>query len=111
MNGLSRIDYYGENCKKILTKYLETNIDSCDVRLIGSDGVVIRSYAMILSACSVYFDNVLKNLANIEKNLVMLLPSYDSKEIQAVLDFIYYGTMPQIDQVRIFIYKMLLNAQ
>lgn len=105
MNGIGLIDYYGENCKKILSKYLETNIGSCDVSLIGSDGVLINSYAMILSACSVYLNNVLKNVVINDKNLVILLPSYSSKEIQVILDFIYYGSIPNIDQVSIISLK------
>lgn len=104
MNNPNEVDYYyGEGCKKILKKYLETNKNSCDVSLIGSDEVTIKSHTIILSACSVYFDNVLKKFANDKKNLVILLPSYNSKEIQAILDFIYYGTMLQIDQVCVYL--------
>lgn len=97
-NGVN-LDLYGENCKKIVLKYLET---PKDVSLMGCDGKVMKTHAIVLSACSPYFDKALLNVPpNHDGKLILLLPSHKTVELQAVLNFIYHGTLSG-DQVCIY---------
>lgn len=92
---------FAENCKKILEKFLEQNTNQQDITLMGHDGVPILSHKMILSACSPCLEKVIQNFENNnqEKDLVIVLPSYNSKEISSVIDFIHHGIVPSHTQV------------
>lgn len=94
----ANLDVFGENCKKVLRKYRE--ITPFDVSLMGSDGNIVQSHGIILSACSPYFNKAITNLRKSnERNCVLLLPSYKTTEIQAVLNFICNGSLSGVDPV------------
>lgn len=94
------LDFFAENCKRILKKYLEVNKDTYDVSLFGSDGGFIRSNTILLQACSPYFEKVLENMTKSE--IRILLPMYETKELKAVVNFIHHGTLPIIDKVKFY---------
>lgn len=92
-------DFYAENCKKIVQKYLEDHKTKYDVTILGSDEKVFRAHTLVLSACSPYFNKSFEKVPDDEKMMLLLLPSYNQVEIRAVLEFIYKGTLTGIDQV------------
>lgn len=92
--------FYLNNCGNIFKKFLETNIGSSDVALMGDDGTYVKCHRFVLSACSPFFDRAFKNYTkptdcsnsdNIE--LVFLLATYKSKNVRRMVDYIYYGKL------------------
>lgn len=96
--------FYLNNCRKIFNKFLESNIGFSDVTLMCNDGTCIKCHRFVLGACSPFFEKAFENYAQqkgsseVEKiELVILLASYESKNVQKMVDYIYYGRLPEPD--------------
>lgn len=90
--------FYLNNCRKIVNKFLQLNIGVCDVTLMGDDGTSIKCHRFVLSACSPFFEKALEKYAQSENGsdkteLVILLATYKSQNVQRMVDYIYYGKL------------------
>lgn len=93
--------FYLNNCRKIFDKYLELNVDLFDVTLMGDDGTCVKCHRFVLSACSPFFERAFENCkrprdgSDVDKTeFVMLLASYKSENVRRMVDYIYYGKLP-----------------
>ncbi|XP_037044067.1 double-stranded RNA-specific editase Adar-like [Bradysia coprophila] len=91
--------FYVNNCRNIFNKLLEMSSTS-DVTLIGDDGASVKCHRFVLSACSPFFDRIFMNLnkanssSDVNKTeLVLLLATYKSMNVQRMVDYIYYGKL------------------
>lgn len=91
--------FYLNNCRRIVEKFTKMT-SSCDVTLMGEDGTCVKCHQFVLSACSPFFDRTFINLnkakqsSDVEKTeLVILLATYKSKNVQRMVDYIYYGKL------------------
>lgn len=73
-------------------KNLRNREDFSDVTLVGDDFKQIAAHKIILSSCSEYFNNILKNFA-LQKHPILCLDGMSSEDIEKVMDYIYYGEM------------------
>lgn len=104
MEATTRCDqFYLSNCRRIFHKFLEKNIELCDVSLIGDDGTYIKCHRFVLAACSPVFERVFENYTKQtgcgdvqKKDLVILLAAYKSQNVQNMVDYIYYGQLPEL---------------
>ena len=71
---------------------LRNEEDFSDVTLVGDDFKQIASHKIILSSCSVYFDNILKNVAK-QKHPILCLEGMSFQDIEKVMDYIYNGEL------------------
>lgn len=99
-NSLLLERFYLNNCRKIFNKFLETNISLCDVTLMGDDGTCVKCHRFVLSACSPFFERAFKHYTEPadstdadKTELVFLLATYKSKNVQRMVDYIYYGQL------------------
>lgn len=65
---------------------------------MGDDGTCVKCHRFVLSACSPFFERAFENYTkpkytSDQTELVILLASYKSKNIQRMVDFIYYGKL------------------
>ena len=60
-----------------------------DVTLVGDDFKPIAAHRVILSSCSIYFNNILKNIAN-DKKPTLCLEGMSFEDIEKVMDYIYH---------------------
>ena len=76
---------------------LRKDSDFADVRLACEDLQDISCHKVILSSCSPVFTGIFKNLKN--PNPVVFLKGIESKFLELILDFIYFGEVkvPQDD--------------
>ena len=68
---------------------LRTEEDFYDVTLVSDDQHQVSAHRVVLSACSPYFKNILKQ--NRHSNPLLCLDGVTSSELQFVLDYIYQG--------------------
>merc|ERR1712150_6294 len=68
---------------------LRTEDDFYDVTLVSDDQLQVSAHRVVLSACSPYFKNILKQ--NRHSNPLLCLDGVTSAELQFVLDYIYQG--------------------
>ena len=71
---------------------LRNKEDFCDVTLVGDDFKQIAAHRIILSSCSTYFNNILKNIAN-NKHPTLCLEGMSFEDIEKVMDYIYNGEL------------------
>lgn len=92
--------FYLNNCRKIFSKFLDVNIGIRDVVLMGDDGTRIKCHRFVLSACSPFFERAFDaftkatdrtNVGGTE--LVLLLATYKSQNVQRMVDYIYHGQL------------------
>ena len=67
-----------------------------DIQLVGEDQIQVSAHRLVLSACSPYFRNILRQ--NKHSNLTLCLEGVDSRHLNSLLDYIYHGEV-QIHQV------------
>ena len=60
--------------------------------LVGDDFKQIAAHKIILSSCSAYFNNILKNVAN-QKHPILCLEGMSFQDIEKVMDYIYNGEL------------------
>ena len=70
-------------------KVLREQKDFFDVTLVSDDEVQMASHKLILSACSSFFQSILKN--NPHPNPLIYLHGIDSLNLGYILDYIYNG--------------------
>ena len=70
-------------------KVLREQKDFFDVTLVSDDEVQMASHKLILSACSSFFQSILKN--NPHPNPIIYLHGIDSLNLGYILDYIYNG--------------------
>ena len=68
---------------------LRNDTDLSDVTLISDDQEAIPAHKVVLSTCSDFFKKVFHK--NIHNNLVLYLSDMKSKEVNQILDYIYFG--------------------
>ena len=68
---------------------LRSEEDFFDVTLVSEDQKQVSAHKVVLSACSQYFSNVLRQ--NRHSNPLLCLDGVSSTELQFVLDYIYHG--------------------
>ena len=66
--------------------------DYCDVTLVGDDFKQVTAHKVILSSCSEYFDNVLRNSKN-HTHPLLCLEGLKFKDIQNIMDYVYHGEL------------------
>jgi len=78
---------------------LSTNLTSllvnqlhCDVVLACKDGLKISAHKIILAASCDYFRNILAD-TDIHQETIIVLRDIDRKEMKAILDFVYSGSV------------------
>ena len=74
---------------------LRTDTDFADVTLISDDHEQVQAHRVVLSSCSVFFENIFKKNKG-EKHLSLYLCDIQTEDLKNVLDYIYNG------QVKIF---------
>ena len=75
---------------------LRNKEDFSDVTLVGDDFKQVAAHKIILSSCSAYFNNILKNVGN-QKHPILCLEGMSFQDIEKVMDYIYNGEL-KIDQ-------------
>ena len=73
-------------------KSLRNKEDFSDVTLIGDDFKPVAAHKIILSSCSKYFNNTLKNIFS-QKHPVLCLEGLSFQDIEKVMDYIYNGEL------------------
>ena len=68
---------------------LRNDTDLSDVTLICDDQEQIAAHRVVLSACSEFFKSVFHK--NVQRDLVLYLSDMKSKEVNQILDYIYFG--------------------
>lgn len=91
--------FYLNNCREIFNQFLQKNIGLFDVTLMGDDGTCVMCHRFVLSACSPFFKRAFENYTKPKDSsdrieLVILLATYKSKNVQRMVDYIYYGKLP-----------------
>ena len=76
------------NVSKSFSKLRHDN-DFYDVTLVSDDQKQVLGHKVVLSACSEYFKNILKE--NRHLNPLLCLEGIKHNEINQILDYIYYG--------------------
>ena len=71
---------------------LRNREDFSDVTLVGDDFKQVAAHKIILSSCSAYFNNILKNVANL-KQPILCLEGMSFQDIENVMDYIYNGEL------------------
>ena len=71
---------------------LRNKEDFSDVTLVGNDFKQIAAHKIILSSCSKYFSNILKNVAD-QKHPILCLEGMSFQDIEKVMDYIYNGEL------------------
>ena len=71
---------------------LRNNEDFCDVTLVGDDFKQFTAHKVILSSCSEYFKNILKNNGK-HSHPILCLQGLSFQDIQNILDYIYNGEL------------------
>ena len=71
---------------------LRNKEDFSDVTLVGDDFKQVAAHKIILSSCSTYFNNILKNIAN-QKHPILCLEGMSFQDIEKVMDYIYNGEL------------------
>ena len=79
---------YNSNISKSFSK-LRNEESFYDVTLVSDDQKQISAHKVVLSACSEYFKNILKQ--NVNPNRLLCLDGISSSEMIAILDYIYCG--------------------
>jgi len=79
---------FHSNVSKSFSK-LRNEDDFYDVTLVSDDQKLISAHKVVLSACSEYFKNILKQ--NKHSNPLLCLEGISYKDINNVLDYIYNG--------------------
>ena len=80
-------DEYSDHLKDLMIKMIKTT-EYSDVTLM-CDGFQFKAHKSILSACSPELDKIIKQTS--EKNPVIYLRGVHSKEIEALIEFMYLG--------------------
>lgn len=76
-----------------------------DFNLMTSDGVILKTHKVILSARSPVFYAMLKSDMQEAKNGCANVPDFDSKVMEEVLRFIYYNKVEELENIaRILVY-------
>ena len=78
------------NTAKAFSK-LRNKTDYYDVTLVSDDLQTFHAHKVVLSACSLYFDKMLKTNMGSSKELVVCLENIDGKSLSSILDYIYHG--------------------
>ena len=72
-------------------RQLRNQTDFHDVTLVSSDQQQLSAHKLVLSSCSEYFKNILKQ--NKHSNPILCLEGISSMELTNVLDYIYNGEL------------------
>merc|ERR1739838_216646 len=83
-------DFHGNVSKSFQS--LRNKEHFSDVTLVGDDFKPIAAHRVILSSCSIYFNNILKNIAN-NKHPTLCLEGMSFEDIEKVMDYIYNGEL------------------
>ena len=90
---------YGANISESFKRFSSTNIFS-DVTLACEDEIQMQAHKVILSACSLFFQNILEK--NGHPHPLLYLKGIKSHHLSSIIDFIYTGevTVPykQLDE-------------
>ena len=65
--------------------------DYYDVTLVSADQEKFQAHRLVLSACSPYFDNILKSDKGTFNQLMLCLDNVTSTDVNNILDYIYNG--------------------
>ena len=68
---------------------LRENADFADVTLVSKDGQKMEAHKLILASSSPVFQNILKG--NQHAHPMILMRAVKSGDLQAILDFLYFG--------------------
>ena len=79
---------YSDHVTSMLRELMASN-EYTDVTLVCADKVVIQAHKIVLSACSQFFNNILKG--TFEAKPIIYLKGIQSSEINYLLQFIYNG--------------------
>ena len=71
---------------------LRNKKDFSDATLVGDDFKQITAHKIILSSCSVYFNNILKNIGD-NNHTIVCLEGMSSEDIEKVMDYVYNGEL------------------
>ena len=86
---LKTVDYQTNISKSFQS--LRNQDDFCDVTLVGEDFKQVTAHKVVLSSCSEYFKNILKQ--NKHSQPLLWLDGINSNELNNILDYIYYGSV------------------
>ena len=70
---------------------LRNKEDYYDVTLVSDDFRTFQAHKIVLSACSPYFDKILKKSKGSSKDLVLCLDNIEGNQLNNILDYIYNG--------------------
>ena len=79
---------YSDHVTSMLRELMASN-EYTDVTLVCADKVVIQAHKIVLSACSQFFNNILKDTC--ESKPIIYLKGIQSSEINYLLQFVYNG--------------------
>ena len=95
-------DTYSDNLKNMVQEMSKSN-KFTDVTLVSDDKKQKRVHKFILCAFSKVFESIIEN--NPEKNSIIYLKGIKYKELESVLDYIYYGeTQVSLENVTEFLH-------
>ena len=77
---------------------LRNTTDFSDVTLVSSDQEKIPAHKVILSTCSEYFNNILKDKEYSSSKLLLCLENIKSSELSDILDYIYNGEVKILEK-------------
>ena len=89
-------DYHSNVAKSF--RNLRNSSDFTDVTLVGDDQKLVYAHKVVLSSCSSFFNNILRQISN--TNPLLCIYGLDSSDIYNVLDYIYNGEV-QIHQEKL----------
>jgi len=94
-------DSYSEKLSQAFRRYLDNQI-FCNVTL-SAEGRTIKCHQEILSACSLWFENILCSVENFQHPII-LLKDVSFAELEYIVNFIYSGevVVPQ-EQIQSFL--------
>ena len=87
---LKTVDYQTNISKSFQS--LRNQEDFCDVTLVGEDFKQVTAHKVVLSSCSEYFKNILRNNKS-HSNPMLCLNDLNQKDLNNILDYIYMGEL------------------
>ena len=81
---------YPDHVTSLLHDITDTN-EFADVTLVCADMVIIQAHKLVLSACSKFFNFILKAATNSDSRPIIYLKGIQSMEMSYILQFMYTG--------------------
>ena len=67
-----------------------------DVTLVSEDHQLVSAHKVVLSTCSEYFKNILKQ--NLNGNVLLCLEGVSLEDLNNILDYVYHGELTIIQE-------------